>query len=62
MIETQIIKQGRKPVAVILDYNEYLKLKEIQEEYEDYHNAVKAERETKKWHSNDDVKTKLGLK
>jgi len=62
MIETQIIKQGKKPVAVILDYNEYRKLKEIQEEYEDYHEAVNAEQSTKKLHSNDEVKKKLGLK
>jgi len=62
MIETQIIKQGKKPVAVILDYQEYRKLKEIQEEYEDYHDAVQAEQTTKKWHGNDDVKKKLGLK
>lgn len=62
MIETQIIKQGKKPVAVILDYQEYRKLKDIQEEYEDYHDAVNAEHTTKKWHRNDDVKKKLGLK
>ncbi len=62
MIETQIIKQGKKPVAVILDYNEYRKLKEIQEEYEDYREAINAEKTTKKLHRNDDVKKKLGLK
>ena len=62
MIETQIIKQGKKPVAVILDYNEYRKLKEIQEEYEDYRDAVNAEQATKKLHSNDEVKKKPGLK
>ena len=62
MIETQIIKQGKKPVEVILDYNEYRKLKEIQEEYEDYREAVNAEKVTKKLHGNDEVKKKLGLK
>ena len=62
MIETQIIRQGKKPVAVILDFKEYMKLKEIQQEYEDYQDAIKAEQNTKKWHSHDDVKKKLGLK
>ncbi len=62
MIETQIIKQGKKPVAVILDYNEYRKLKEIQEDYEDYYEAINAEKTTKKLYRNDDVKKKLGLK
>jgi hypothetical protein len=62
MIETQIIKQGKKPVAVILDFMEYQKLKDIQEEYEDYKDALNAEKSTKKWHKHEDVKKKLGLK
>ena len=49
-------------MAVILDYNEYRKLKEIQEEYEDYCEAINAEKTTKKLYRNDDVKKKLGLK
>ncbi len=61
MIETQIIRQGKKPVAVIIDYKEYQKLKEIQEDYEDYIDAVKAEQSTKKWHKHEDVIKKLGL-
>lgn len=62
MIETQIIKQGKKSVAVILDFKEYQKLKKIQEEYEDYQDAVTAEKNTKKWHKHEDVKKQLGLK
>ena len=30
MIKTQIIKEDSKPVAVILDYKEYLRLKETE--------------------------------
>jgi hypothetical protein len=29
MIKTQLVKQDNKPVAVIVDYKEYLRLKEL---------------------------------
>ena len=32
MIKTQLVKQDNKPVAVVIDYKEYLRLKEIEEE------------------------------
>ncbi|MFZ2400085.1 MAG: hypothetical protein WAW31_15610 [Smithella sp.] len=35
MIKTQWVKQDNKPVAVIVDYQEYLRLKEIEEDRND---------------------------
>ncbi len=32
MIKTQIVKENNKPVAVIMDYKEYVRLKEIEQE------------------------------
>ena len=61
MIRTQIIKQSKKPIAVILDYEEYRRLKEIEEDKEDYYSALKTKIENKKWFSHSDVKKELGL-
>ena len=61
MIKTQIITENDKPKAVIIDYKEYLKLKEIAEESMDYRDGIKALRNTKKLHKNIDVKKKMGL-
>ncbi|MBP7736623.1 MAG: hypothetical protein KA369_11665 [Spirochaetes bacterium] len=61
MIKTQIIKENKKPKVVILDYKEYLRLKEKADDYDDYISAVKAVKTTKKLHSLDDVEKKLGL-
>lgn len=51
MIKTQTIKEDRKPVAVILDYKEYVRLKEIEEDKTDYFSALDVKRENKKWTS-----------
>ena len=32
MIKTQIVKEGKKPIAVLMDYKEYKRLKEIEED------------------------------
>ncbi len=40
MIETQIIKSENQPIAVIIDYQEYLKLIELAEDKEDYYSAL----------------------
>jgi hypothetical protein len=61
MIETQIIKKNNKPIAVIIDYNEYLKFKEIQEDWLDYNSAMEVKRKNKNWHSHNDVKKELGI-
>jgi hypothetical protein len=61
MIETQIIKKNNKPIAVILDYNEYLKYKEIQQDWLDYNSAMNIKQKNKKWHKHEDVKKELGI-
>ncbi|TAL32732.1 MAG: type II toxin-antitoxin system Phd/YefM family antitoxin [Spirochaetes bacterium] len=61
MIEPQIIKENGKPKAVIIDYKEYLKLKELQEEKGDYRDGIKSLRTTKKLHKLDDVSRRLGI-
>lgn len=48
MIKTQYIKKDDKTIAVILDYKEYKRLKEIKED--------------KKWTRHEDLKKELGLK
>ena len=40
MIKTQIVKEDNKPVAVIMDYREYMRLKEIEEDRMDYYFAL----------------------
>jgi len=32
MIKTQIVKEGKKPIAVLMDYKEYKRLKEVEED------------------------------
>ncbi|HBD95187.1 MAG: hypothetical protein A2015_04720 [Spirochaetes bacterium GWF1_31_7] len=61
MISTQIIKEDNKPVAIILDYAEYLRLKEIDENQQDYYNAVSIKSDNKKWTSHNDLKKELDL-
>jgi hypothetical protein len=40
MIRTQLVKEDNKPVAVVMDYKEYLRLKEIEEDRNDYYAAL----------------------
>lgn len=61
MIKTQIIKEKNKPIAVIMDYKEYLKLKEAEEDKKDYYSALETKLKNKKWISHQDLKRKLGL-
>lgn len=62
MIKTQYIKKDDKTIAVILDYNEYKRLKEIEQDKKDYYSAIKVKKENKKWIKHDDLKRELGLK
>ncbi len=62
MIKTQYIKKNDKTIAVILDYKEYKRLKEIEEDRKDYYSALKIKRENKKWIAHEDLKKELGLK
>jgi len=61
MIKTQIIKEDNKPIAVIIDYAEYLRLKEIEEDRLDYYSALDVKGKNKKWISHQDLKKELGL-
>jgi hypothetical protein len=62
MIKKHIIKEEGKPVAVILDYNEYMELKALAEDRRDYYNAIETKRNNKKWIPHDELKKEFGLK
>lgn len=61
MIKTQVVKQNNKPVVVIMDYKEYLRLKEIEEDRKDYYSALAVKMKNKKWKTHDELKKDLGL-
>ena len=61
MIKTQIVKEGNKPIAVIMDYSEYCRLLEAKQDREDYASASKVKESNKKWVSHKDLKRDLGL-
>lgn len=61
MIKKQIIKENNRPIAVIIDFEEYKRLKQIETDKFDYFNAVKIKQTTKKWTTQKDLKKKLGL-
>ena len=61
MVKTQIIRKDKEPVAVILDYNEYVRLKEIEQDSEDYRSALLVKEKNKKWTTHKDLKKDLGL-
>lgn len=62
MIKTQYIKKDDQTIAVILDYKEYKRLKEIEEDKKDYYSALKIKNNNKKWIKHEDLKKELGLK
>jgi hypothetical protein len=61
MIKTQIVKENDKPVAVVLDYKEYLRLKEIEQDRKDYYSALQTKMKNNKWMSHKDLKKAIGL-
>ena len=61
MIKTQIIKEGETPKIVILDYNKYIRLKEIEQDKLDYYSAIEVKRKNKKWTSHEELKKELQL-
>ena len=61
MIKPQLIEIENKPVAIILDYNEYLRLKKIEEDKSDYYSALKTKLQNKKWINHKDLKKDLNL-
>ncbi len=44
----QIMREKNNPIAVILDYREYMKLKEIEENRTDYYSAIETKLKNKK--------------
>ena len=61
MIKTHVINEDDKPVAVILDYMEYMRLKEIEEDVSDYKSALEVKEKNKKWVKHEDLKRELNL-
>ncbi|MBF0515936.1 MAG: hypothetical protein HQK97_02295 [Nitrospirae bacterium] len=61
MIKTQVIEEDGKPFAVIMDYNEYLKFKEIEEDRDDYYSAAETKLKNKNWVTHKDLKKSLGI-
>ena len=61
MIKTRIIKEEGRPIAVVLDYKKYMKLREMAEDQADYKEAIVAEKQSKKFTSITTVKNRLGL-
>jgi PHD/YefM family antitoxin component YafN of YafNO toxin-antitoxin module len=61
MIDQQIIKDGNKAVAVILDIEEYNRLKEIEQDYEDYYAAMETKLMNKKWTSHKQLRKELAI-
>jgi hypothetical protein len=61
MIKTQIVKENDKPVAVVLDYKEYLRLKELEQDRTDYYSALQVKMKNKKWTSHKDLKKAMGI-
>jgi hypothetical protein len=59
MIKTQLVKENNKPVAVVIDYKEYLRLKEIEEDKNDYYSALEIKFKNRKWKSHADLKKEL---
>jgi len=54
-------KEKNKTIAVIIDYKEYKRLVEIEQDKEDYNNALKVKLTNEKWYSHQDVKNEIGM-
>jgi hypothetical protein len=61
MIKTQLIRESKKPIAVIIDYEEYKRLKEIEQDKEDYYSALNIKNTNKKWISHQELVKELGI-
>ena len=55
------MKEGNKPIAVIIDYQEYKRLKEIEDDKADYSSALQIKQKNKKWKIHEALKKELGL-
>jgi len=61
MIKTQLIRQSNKPIAIVLDYEEYKRLKEIEQDRDDYASAIEVKLKNEKWISHQELKNELGI-
>ena len=61
MIQTNFIRENEKTIAVILDYEEYQRLKRIEEDYQDYCTAAQIKQTNTIWIRHEDLKQELGL-
>jgi len=61
MIQTHIIEEDSKPKMVLMDYKEYLRLKEAEEDRDDYYSALETKLSNKKWIKHEDIKKELGI-
>ena len=61
MIETHIIEENNKPKMVLMDYKEYLKLKQAEEDRDDYYAALETKLTNKKWINHENIKKTLGI-
>ena len=60
MNKTHIIEEGNKFKMVVMDYKEYLKLKET-EDRNDYYTALETKLTNKRWIKHEDIKKELGI-
>ena len=61
MIKTQIIKENKKPKLVLMDYQEYLRLRETEEDRNYYYTVLETKITNKKWIKHDTIKKELGI-
>lgn len=61
MITQNVILQDGKPVAVVVDYNEYLSLVERVQDMDDYADAVLQKQTNTVWIDHDTLKQECGL-
>jgi hypothetical protein len=61
MVKTQIIRKDKEPVTVILDYKEYLRLKEIEQDSKDYRSALDVKKRNKLWTDHEGLKKDLNM-
>lgn len=61
MITKQIITNENVPVAVVLDYNEYLELENIKDDFNDYFTAAETLKENKVWTNHEDMLKMLDI-
>ncbi len=59
MIKTKIYKKSKKPVAVLMDYKEFKRLKMIEMDRLDYTDAIEIKKSNKTWKSHNDLKSEI---